>query len=49
MSAGEGRSKGLPGAAFEKHLEETDGRVERLEFVFEELGETARGNHQLYL
>lgn len=30
-------------AAFEKHLEETEGQVERLESVFEELGETARG------
>jgi ferritin-like metal-binding protein YciE len=30
-------------AAFEKHLEETEGQVERLEMVFEELGETARG------
>jgi ferritin-like metal-binding protein YciE len=30
-------------AAFEKHLEETEGQVERLEAVFEELGETARG------
>jgi ferritin-like metal-binding protein YciE len=30
-------------AAFETHLEETEGQVERLEAVFEELGETARG------
>ena len=30
-------------AAFEKHLEETEDQVERLESVFEELGETARG------
>ena len=30
-------------AAFEKHLDETEGQVERLESVFEELGETARG------
>ncbi|CEG09146.1 hypothetical protein BN961_02567 [Afipia felis] len=30
-------------AAFEKHLEETEGQVERLESVFEELGETTRG------
>ena len=30
-------------AAFEKHLEETEGQVERLEAVFEEIGETPRG------
>lgn len=30
-------------AALEKHLDETEGQVERLESVFEELGETARG------
>jgi len=30
-------------AAFEKHLEETEGQVERLESVFEELGKTTRG------
>ncbi|CAM5457211.1 hypothetical protein AFEL58S_02912 [Afipia felis] len=30
-------------AAFEKHLEETENQVERLESVFDELGETARG------
>lgn len=30
-------------AAFEKHLEETEGQVERLESVFEKLGETTRG------
>src|ERR1700761_9453746 len=30
-------------AAFEKHETETEGHVERLEKVFEELGETARG------
>ncbi len=30
-------------SAFEKHLEETEGQVDRLESVFEELGETARG------
>ncbi len=30
-------------AAFEKHLGETEGQVERLEQVFELLGETARG------
>jgi ferritin-like metal-binding protein YciE len=30
-------------AAFEKHLEETEGQVERLEAAFEEIGETARG------
>ena len=30
-------------AAFEKHLEETEGQVDRLEAVFEEIGETARG------
>jgi ferritin-like metal-binding protein YciE len=30
-------------AAFEKHLEETEGQVDRLEAVFEEIGETPRG------
>jgi len=30
-------------AAFEKHEQETEGHVERLEKVFEELGETPRG------
>src|SRR5262245_56946031 len=30
-------------SAFESHLEETKGQVERLETVFEELGERARG------
>ncbi|MEP7241562.1 MAG: ferritin-like domain-containing protein [Devosia sp.] len=30
-------------AGFEKHLEETEGHVERLEQVFEIIGETARG------
>jgi len=30
-------------AAFEKHERETEGHVERLEQVFEELGETPRG------
>jgi len=30
-------------AAFEKHQKETEGHVERLEKVFEELGETPRG------
>jgi ferritin-like metal-binding protein YciE len=30
-------------AAFEKHQAETEGQVERLEQVFEALGETARG------
>jgi len=30
-------------SAFEKHLEETEGQVERLEAIFEELGEAARG------
>src|SRR3569623_1874637 len=30
-------------AAFENHLEETEGQVDRLEAVFEEIGETARG------
>jgi ferritin-like metal-binding protein YciE len=32
-------------AAFESHLEETQGHVERLEKVFESLDEAARGNH----
>jgi ferritin-like metal-binding protein YciE len=32
-------------AAFEKHLEETRGQVERLEEVFESLGEKVRGKH----
>lgn len=32
-------------AAFEEHLEQTLKHVERLEQVFEELGETARGKH----
>jgi ferritin-like metal-binding protein YciE len=31
--------------AFETHLEETRGQVERLEQVFEQLGERARGKH----
>jgi ferritin-like metal-binding protein YciE len=31
--------------AFESHLEETQGHVERLEQVFESLGEKARGKH----
>jgi ferritin-like metal-binding protein YciE len=31
--------------AFESHLEETQGHVERLEQVFETLGEKARGKH----
>jgi ferritin-like metal-binding protein YciE len=30
-------------AAFEKHLAETEGQVDRLEQVFEELGETPKG------
>jgi ferritin-like metal-binding protein YciE len=30
-------------AAFEKHLTETEGQIERLERVFEELGESAKG------
>lgn len=30
-------------AAFEKHLEETEGQVERLDAVFEEIGQTPRG------
>jgi ferritin-like metal-binding protein YciE len=30
-------------AAFEKHETETEGQLERLELVFEELGETPRG------
>jgi ferritin-like metal-binding protein YciE len=30
-------------AAFEKHLEETEGQVERLESVFEEIGAKAQG------
>jgi ferritin-like metal-binding protein YciE len=30
-------------AAFEKHLAETEGQVERLEQIFEIIGETARG------
>jgi ferritin-like metal-binding protein YciE len=30
-------------AAFEKHLAETEGQVDRLEKVFEELGETPKG------
>lgn len=30
-------------AAFEKHLVETEGQVERLDAVFEEIGETPRG------
>lgn len=32
-------------AAFEAHLEETRGQIERLEQVFEGLGEKARGKH----
>jgi ferritin-like metal-binding protein YciE len=32
-------------AAFEEHLEQTLKHVERLEQVFEEMGETARGKH----
>ena len=32
-------------AAFEEHLEETQGHVERLEQVFESLDEKARGKH----
>src|ERR1700741_1847737 len=32
-------------AAFEAHLEETRGHVDRLERVFESLDETARGKH----
>src|SRR5213595_2844452 len=32
-------------AAFETHLEETRGHVERLERVFESLDEKARGKH----
>src|SRR5678815_2542938 len=32
-------------AAFEKHLEETQGQIERLEQVFESLGEKVRGKH----
>jgi ferritin-like metal-binding protein YciE len=32
-------------AAFEEHLEQTLKHVERLEQVFEEIGETARGKH----
>src|SRR4051812_19032716 len=32
-------------AAFETHLEETRGHVERLEQVFESLDEKARGKH----
>jgi len=32
-------------AAFEEHLEQTLTHVERLEQVFEEIGETARGKH----
>jgi ferritin-like metal-binding protein YciE len=31
--------------AFESHLEETQGQIERLEKVFEGLGEKARGKH----
>ena len=31
--------------AFEAHLEETRGQIERLELVFESLGEKARGKH----
>ena len=31
--------------AFETHLEETQGQIERLEEVFESLGEKARGKH----
>ena len=31
--------------AFESHLEETQGHIERLEQVFENLGERARGKH----
>ena len=31
--------------AFESHLEETQGQIQRLEQVFESLGEKARGNH----
>jgi ferritin-like metal-binding protein YciE len=30
-------------AAFEKHLEETEGQVDRLELVFEEIGAKAQG------
>ena len=32
-------------AAFEKHIAETEQQVERLELVFEELGETAKGKN----
>ena len=32
-------------AAFEKHLAETEAQVERLEAVFEELGENAKGKN----
>jgi len=31
--------------AFERHLEETEGQIERLEQVFENLGEKVRGKH----
>ena len=31
--------------AFETHLEETRGQIERLEQVFESLGEKVRGKH----
>ena len=34
-----------PRAAFEAHLEETRGQIERLEQVFETLGEKVRGKH----
>src|SRR5436309_14597541 len=30
-------------AAFEKHLTETDGQIDRLEQVFSSIGETAKG------
>ena len=32
-------------AAFEAHLEETRGQIERLEQIFESLGEKVRGKH----
>jgi ferritin-like metal-binding protein YciE len=32
-------------AAFEKHINETEGQIDRLELVFEELDATAKGKH----
>ena len=43
--AGQGRLDPKLRQAFESHLEETHGHVERLEQVFESLDEKARGKH----